>query len=166
MITIQKCQCGHASCKYYWLDGIGSFDQGSGFSKEEAEQIANLLNNNQLSQLAKQIHDQNVKVGWWDECEGYGGKIPDKYFIPTKIALMHSELSEALEGQRKSLMDDHLPQYPMQDVEYADTIIRILDVCGYNNCDIGQIILDKIAYNATREDHKRENRAKAGGKAV
>lgn len=120
----------------------------------------------EINALAFRIHQANVKIGWWDESTGYGGKIPDKYFIPTKIALMHSELSESLEGQRKSLMDDHLPQYPMEAVEYADTIIRILDVCGYKGYDIGEIIEAKLAYNVQRPDHKRETRQAPGGKVV
>ena len=47
MITVQKCSCDHPNCQYYWLKGIGSFVQGSGFTKEEAEKIAKLLNQGQ-----------------------------------------------------------------------------------------------------------------------
>lgn len=43
-ITIEKCKCGDKSCKDYWLVGIGSFVQGSGFTKDEADLIAGLLN--------------------------------------------------------------------------------------------------------------------------
>lgn len=43
-IGIEKCCCGHAGCRDYWLTGIGKFNQGSGFTKEEAENIAALLN--------------------------------------------------------------------------------------------------------------------------
>ncbi len=119
-----------------------------------------------LTELGHIIHVNNVQVGWWDDAICHGGNIPDKYMIPTKIALMHSELSEGLEGHRKSLADDHLPQYPMEAVEYADAIIRILDVCGYKGYDIGRIVLDKLEYNSTRADHKREVRQAPGGKAV
>jgi hypothetical protein len=43
-ITIEKCRCGDKSCKDYWLVGIGTFVQGSGFRQDEAELIAGLLN--------------------------------------------------------------------------------------------------------------------------
>jgi hypothetical protein len=44
MITIERCSCGHHGCKDYWLVGIGKFVQGSGFTKTEAQRIADLLN--------------------------------------------------------------------------------------------------------------------------
>lgn len=80
------------------------------------------------------------------------------------IALIHSEISEALEGERKSLMDDHLPNRKMVEVEMADTVIRIMDYCGRFGYDIGGALVDKLEYNRNRKDHKIENRVKDGGK--
>jgi hypothetical protein len=80
------------------------------------------------------------------------------------IALIHSEISEAMEGERKGLMDDHLPNRPMAEVEMADAIIRIMDYCGRWGYDIGGAIMNKIEYNKNRADHKLENRVKDGGK--
>lgn len=85
--------------------------------------------------------------------------------FPTKIALCHSELSEALEGHRKGLMDDKLPHRPMAEVELADTIIRCFDLGGAMGYDVGGAIAEKLAYNAKREDHKLEQRNMTGGKA-
>ena len=67
-----------------------------------------------------------------------------------RLALITSEISEALEADRKDLMDDHLPQYYGFDVELADALIRILDLCGANNVDIGKVVRDKLAYNKSR----------------
>lgn len=80
------------------------------------------------------------------------------------IALIHSEISEAMEGERKNLMDDHLPHRPMAEVEMADAVIRIMDYCGRWGYDIGGAIIEKIEYNKNRADHKIENRKKEGGK--
>lgn len=81
------------------------------------------------------------------------------------IALMHSELSEALEAVRKNTMDAHLPHRPGVEVELADLLIRVFDTCGAWGSDIGGAVAEKLQYNANRADHKPENRLKDGGKA-
>lgn len=79
------------------------------------------------------------------------------------VALMHSELSEALEADRKGLMDDKLPHRDGREVEFADCIIRILDTAAAMGLDVAGAIIEKNRYNKERADHKIENRA-AGGK--
>lgn len=80
------------------------------------------------------------------------------------IALMHSELSKCLEGIRKNLNDDHLPHRKMEEVELADTLVRIFDYAGGFGLDIGGAFAEKMAYNAKRADHRPENRVVDGGK--
>lgn len=116
------------------------------------------------------IYTENVRIGWWDrdgEDISPGDPLHDPYrVVPEKLALIHSEVSEALEGYRKGLMDDHLPHHPMIAVELADAVIRILDLAGAMNVDLAPIIIEKVAYNWKRPDHKREARALAGGKKI
>jgi hypothetical protein len=52
------------------------------------------------------------------------------------LCLIHSEISEAMEGARKGIMDDHLPNRPMEEVELADAIIRICDYAGGFGLDV------------------------------
>lgn len=119
-----------------------------------------------LNALADAIHKHNMEVGWWDGAEQYEGSFLDKHFIPTKLALVHSEVSEALEGFRKGIPDNHLPHRSMFEVELADTLIRIFDIAGYFNLDLDSAVAEKRAYNATRTDHTREAREAPGGKSV
>ena len=52
----------------------------------------------------------------------------------------------------------------MVEVELADAVIRILDLSGKLDLDLMGAIKEKMEYNSTRADHKRENRNKEGGK--
>ena len=78
--------------------------------------------------------------------------------------LIVSEIAEAKEGHRKGLMDDHLPDRPMIEVELADAMIRIGDLAGALGLDLGGAVIAKMRYNQTRSDHKLANRRKPGGK--
>lgn len=113
----------------------------------------------QVERLASVVHEQNKK--WWED-PATGERI--KRNKGEMIALMHSELSECLEGIRKDLMDDKLPHRKMEEVELADTVIRILDYAHGHGLDLAGAIYEKLLYNQRREDHKHENRVKEGGK--
>ncbi len=112
-----------------------------------------------LNTYAAEVHEANKK--WWHDLET--GRPIERNFGEL-IALCHSELSEALEGHRKNLMDDKLPHRRMVEVELADTVIRILDMCGGLGLDLEGAYRDKMAFNAHRVDHSVEHRKSANGK--
>ena len=116
-----------------------------------------------LNEKVQEVFANNVKAGWWSDIRTGERKERNKGEL---IALMHSELSECLEGVRKNLMDDKLPHRKMEEVELADVCIRIFDYCGAYGFDLGTAIIEKLAYNAVREDHKIENRLKSDGKKI
>ncbi|RWX28480.1 hypothetical protein EHH54_32465 [Rhizobium leguminosarum] len=120
-----------------------------------------------MNLFAADCHAQSRKAGWYTDLTT--GKALDRN-VPEMLCLIHSEISEAMEGYRKSkpgktLMDDKLPNRPMAEVELADAMIRIGDLAAFLGYDLGGAIVEKMAFNANREDHKIENRLKAGGKA-
>lgn len=87
-----------------------------------------------------------------------------EYNVGEKIALVHSELSEALEAYRKNLMDDHLCDRPGLEVELADAIIRIMGIDRHLMMAVGEACIEKAVYNDHRADHKPEGRSQEHGK--
>jgi NTP pyrophosphatase (non-canonical NTP hydrolase) len=112
--------------------------------------------------LAQKVCRQTAKDAGWD-IDPVTGKEKERNFGEC-IALMHTELSEALEADRKGLMDEKLPHRHGVEVELADCLIRIFDTAEALNLDLGAALVEKNRYNKKRADHKLENRLKAGGK--
>lgn len=71
-----------------------------------------------FNRYAKKIYEWNKEVGWWDD--------PNRCLYQT-LQLVSTEIAEATEGERKDLMDDHIPHRKMGEVELADALIRVLD---------------------------------------
>lgn len=105
-------------------------------------------------------HRTATDAGWYRNPET--GETIERNFGEV-VSLMHSELSEALEADRKGLKDDKLPHRDGREVEFADCIIRILDTAAALGLDVAGALIEKNRYNQQRADHKLAARA-AGGK--
>jgi NTP pyrophosphatase (non-canonical NTP hydrolase) len=115
-----------------------------------------------FSQVLTHCHTEQVKNGWWHNPKtGEDLKATGNFNVGEKLALIHSEVSEALEAHRKNLMDDKLPHRKGIEVELADALIRIGDLGGALGLDIAGAVAEKLEYNAKRLDHKPEHRASA-----
>lgn len=112
-----------------------------------------------MNEAAKVAHAANAK--WWTDPET-GARIERNN--GELFMLMVSEIAEAMEGDRKSLMDDKLPHRKMVEVEMADLLIRVFDFAGARGLDLDGAVEEKMAFNRTRHDHSFEARLAHGGK--
>jgi len=111
---------------------------------------------NQLAVACRALNDR-----WWRSPKT-GRKIRRNKLALLMLAV--TELAEAAEGERKDIMDTHLPHRKMVEVELADCIIRIFDYAEGFGLDIGGAFMEKLRYNWTRADHSNKARMKPGGK--
>lgn len=129
--------------------------------KPEEVTLEHVVMLNGVTELVKSCYKASFDAGWHTDLAT--GQLKERNRAEM-LMLIVSEIAEAMEGERKGLMDDKLKHRPMAEVELADAVIRIGDYCGRWGYDLGGAIIEKMAYNAHRADHKIENRIKEGGK--
>lgn len=115
--------------------------------------------------IVKLCHGAAAEAGWWNDPKTGESTLNNPLTFSNKLMLIVSELAEAMEADRKDLMDDKITDMHGRVVELADAVIRIGDVCGAYNLPLGEAIARKMEFNAQRPDHKLENRLAAGGKS-
>lgn len=136
-------------------------DLGHTIDGQDNEQVAELAQHfgaklNAMSQFCRGLNDH-----FWTDLET--GE-PLKRNRLEMLMLMVTELAEAAEGERKDIVDTHLPHRKMAEVELADVAIRLFDYAGGHGYDLGGAFFEKLMYNRTRKDHSREARLAPGGK--
>ena len=97
-----------------------------------------------INTLIEKSHNIAITKGWWDK----------ERKIPELIALIHSELSEALEEYRVNENLDMRYEKKKPEgfvVELADALIRIFDLSGKYGLDLNEALESKLKYNETRE---------------
>jgi len=112
-----------------------------------------------FNETAEGVHQTAVDKGWWDsrwkiEMCATSPEIHSASVSANNgslIALMHSELSEALEALRAgNPPDDKIPEFTGVEAELADVVIRIMDAAAARGWRVGEAIERKIEMNKGR----------------
>lgn len=104
-------------------------------------------------------HYLSIEKGWWEECFNNNNDSSADFSvekaqktIPEKLALIHSEVSEALEDYRNGFLKLNIENgkpvgFPS---ELADIVIRVYDLAGALEIDLDAVLDLKHEYNKTR----------------
>lgn len=109
-----------------------------------------------IRELTRSAHENAKAKGFYDKPRNFG----------EQIALIHAELSEALEADRdesycilgtEEVLETNANDYKARikgtvEEELADVVIRVADMAAYLDIDLEAHIIAKMKFNATREN--------------
>lgn len=119
------------------------FQEIADYVKQGLEDNSDQLKMGGIGQLQEAIYKITESKGFWEDGQNRN--------VGETLALIHSEISEALEAHRKNEVDDKLPHRNGVEVELADAVIRILDFAHGFGYDIEGAIEEKMEFNSKRE---------------
>lgn len=132
---------------------IRIFDVAGGHKLELAAAISELTSGTVIDVDGRDTTGRKVMIGM------------DEPSIESCLLMLVRHISRAMEGHRKSKADPLLPLHSAFTVGLAMAIVDAAFISDMHGYDLDATIQEKRAFNATRADHKVENRRLAGGKA-
>lgn len=121
-----------------WIEGLEQIRMNVPNEKEKEA----------VDTLAKKCYSNSYEHGFWDVTPRNKAEM---------ICLIHSELSECLEGVRDHSEDKHCPEFTSEEVELADAMIRILDYAFGHNLRLSDAMTAKMKFNINRPPKHGKN---------